>query len=174
MSGPATVAQLAACRPDWLRPLSRAVGRERQDKLWFRCGRKACSNDRGLRYISGTWVPCLQNLVDLPIAPHISFLHRSVGCTSARIVDSPFNWTQRQLWFTYSARHSAIPLQPASMGDQTAPEQATGDEPTRENMTMMQAFEWYVPADQKHWVRLEKQVPQLKAWGIDNMWIPPG
>lgn len=52
-----------------------------------------------------------------------------------------------------------------------------GDEqqqPTAENMTMLQGFEWYVPADQKHWVRLEKQIPQLKRWGIDNVWIPPG
>jgi alpha-amylase len=47
-------------------------------------------------------------------------------------------------------------------------------EPTAENMTMLQGFEWYVPADQKHWVRLEKHVPQLKAWGIDNVWLPPG
>ncbi|EON96281.1 putative alpha-amylase protein [Phaeoacremonium minimum UCRPA7] len=51
-----------------------------------------------------------------------------------------------------------------------------GDEqkPTPENMTMMQGFEWYVPADHKHWIRLEKHVPQLKSWGIDNIWIPPG
>lgn len=41
-------------------------------------------------------------------------------------------------------------------------------------MTMMQAFEWYVPADHKHWKRLEAQIPQLKAFGIDNLWIPPG
>jgi alpha-amylase len=47
-------------------------------------------------------------------------------------------------------------------------------EPTPENMTMMQGFEWYVPADQKHWVRLEKHVRQLKQWGIDNIWLPPG
>ncbi|KAK3371138.1 glucan 1,4-alpha-maltohexaosidase [Lasiosphaeria ovina] len=47
-------------------------------------------------------------------------------------------------------------------------------EPTAENMTMMQGFEWYVPADQKHWARLEKQVRQLKQWGIDNIWLPPG
>lgn len=47
-------------------------------------------------------------------------------------------------------------------------------EPTAENMTMLQGFEWYVPADQKHWVRLEKHIPQLKTWGIDNIWIPPG
>ncbi len=47
-------------------------------------------------------------------------------------------------------------------------------EPTPENITMMQGFEWYVPADQKHWARLEKHVPQLKAWGIDNIWLPPG
>lgn len=48
------------------------------------------------------------------------------------------------------------------------------EETTPENMTMMQGFEWYVPADQQHWKRLEKHVPQLKAWGIDNIWIPPG
>ncbi|KAK0634334.1 alpha amylase [Bombardia bombarda] len=47
-------------------------------------------------------------------------------------------------------------------------------EPTPENMTMMQGFEWYVPADQKHWKRLEKHTPQLKQWGIDNIWLPPG
>lgn len=45
--------------------------------------------------------------------------------------------------------------------------------PTSENVTMLQGFEWYVPADQKHWKRLEKQIPQLKRWGIDNLWIPP-
>ncbi|KAK4162986.1 alpha-amylase [Cladorrhinum sp. PSN259] len=48
------------------------------------------------------------------------------------------------------------------------------EQPTQENMTMMQGFEWYVPADQKHWVRLEKHIPQLKNWGIDNIWVPPG
>lgn len=48
------------------------------------------------------------------------------------------------------------------------------EEPTAENTTMMQGFEWYVPADQKHWVRLEKHIPQLKRWGIDNIWVPPG
>jgi len=49
-----------------------------------------------------------------------------------------------------------------------------GQEPTPENMTMLQGFEWYVPADQKHWVRLEKHVAGLKEWGIDNIWLPPG
>jgi len=39
---------------------------------------------------------------------------------------------------------------------------------------MLQAFEWYVPDDQKHWQRLHDQVEQLKATGVDNMWIPPG
>lgn len=46
--------------------------------------------------------------------------------------------------------------------------------PTPDNNTMLQAFEWYVPDDKKHWTRLEGQIPQLKAAGIDNMWIPPG
>ncbi|VBB78241.1 Putative Glycoside Hydrolase Family 13 [Podospora comata] len=47
-------------------------------------------------------------------------------------------------------------------------------EPTPENMTMMQGFEWYIPADQQHWARLTKALPQLKEFGIDNIWIPPG
>ena len=38
----------------------------------------------------------------------------------------------------------------------------------------MQAFEWYVPADQKHWQRLRDASIGLKATGIDNIWIPPG
>lgn len=38
----------------------------------------------------------------------------------------------------------------------------------------MQAFEWYVPPDQKHWQRLASAVADLKATGIDNLWIPPG
>lgn len=39
---------------------------------------------------------------------------------------------------------------------------------------MMQGFEWYVPADQKHWRRLSSAVAGLKALGIGNLWIPPG
>ncbi|KAI4149767.1 MAG: hypothetical protein L6R39_002428 [Caloplaca ligustica] len=45
---------------------------------------------------------------------------------------------------------------------------------TPENYTMMEAFEWYVPADQRHWKRLRQAVAGLKATGIDNLWIPPG
>ncbi|KAI1639119.1 glucan 1,4-alpha-maltohexaosidase [Biscogniauxia mediterranea] len=50
---------------------------------------------------------------------------------------------------------------------------AEEQKPTPENATMLQGFEWYVPADQKHWTRLHEQIPQLKAWGVDNIWIPP-
>ncbi|KAK6845018.1 alpha-amylase [Apiospora arundinis] len=50
---------------------------------------------------------------------------------------------------------------------------AEEQKPTPENMTMLQGFEWYVPADQKHWVRLDKHIPQLKKFGVDNIWIPP-
>ncbi|KAJ5747008.1 uncharacterized protein N7511_008704 [Penicillium nucicola] len=38
----------------------------------------------------------------------------------------------------------------------------------------MQGFEWHVPADQLHWQRLRKAIPDLKDIGIDNIWIPPG
>lgn len=46
-------------------------------------------------------------------------------------------------------------------------------QPTPANATMFQAFEWYIPADQKHWLRLRGAVAGLQATGIDNMWIPP-
>ncbi|KAL2878374.1 hypothetical protein SGCOL_006345 [Colletotrichum sp. CLE4] len=47
-------------------------------------------------------------------------------------------------------------------------------EPTHENDTMFQAFEWNVPADKQHWKRLKEAVPKLKAIGVDNIWLPPG
>ena len=46
--------------------------------------------------------------------------------------------------------------------------------PTTENLTMFQAFEWYVPADQNHWQRLLHVLPRLKAIGVSSVWIPPG
>jgi alpha-amylase len=47
-------------------------------------------------------------------------------------------------------------------------------EPTPENMTMFQGFEWNSKADKQHWKRLTEQLPKLKAIGIDNIWLPPG
>ncbi len=44
---------------------------------------------------------------------------------------------------------------------------------TPENFCLLQGFEWNVPADQKHWRRLESVLPDLKAAGIDNVWLPP-
>lgn len=38
---------------------------------------------------------------------------------------------------------------------------------------MFQAFEWNVPADNKHWKRLAAEVPKLKSIGIQNIWLPP-
>lgn len=42
-----------------------------------------------------------------------------------------------------------------------------------ENQTMLQGFEWYIPADYKHWCRLERALPSLQALGITSLWIPP-
>ncbi|CAI7611668.1 unnamed protein product [Penicillium manginii] len=42
------------------------------------------------------------------------------------------------------------------------------------NPIMLQGFEWHVPADQNHWKRLQKALPNLKDIGVDNIWIPPG
>ena len=44
---------------------------------------------------------------------------------------------------------------------------------TPQNGTMMQAFEWYVAADGKHFRRLTRDIPALKAIGITALWIPP-
>lgn len=42
-----------------------------------------------------------------------------------------------------------------------------------DNFVMMQYFEWYLPADQKHWERLEKDAAHLFSLGVSGIWIPP-
>ena len=42
-----------------------------------------------------------------------------------------------------------------------------------DNATLLQGFEWNCPADKKHFKRLLKALPGLKAAGIDNVWLPP-
>lgn len=39
---------------------------------------------------------------------------------------------------------------------------------------MFEAFEWYTPTTGSHWKRLQRILPELKAIGIDNVWVPPG
>ena len=39
--------------------------------------------------------------------------------------------------------------------------------------TMMQFFEWYLPADSKHWERLSEESDTLKELGINYVWLPP-
>ncbi|KAK4145154.1 alpha-amylase [Dichotomopilus funicola] len=41
------------------------------------------------------------------------------------------------------------------------------------NQTMIQGFEWYVPADGAHWRRLEQVLPSLAHLGATSLWIPP-
>lgn len=38
---------------------------------------------------------------------------------------------------------------------------------------MLQGFEWYLPADGKHWQRLRKQAKKLKEAGFSAIWLPP-
>lgn len=44
---------------------------------------------------------------------------------------------------------------------------------TPENYCLFQGFEWNVPDDQKHWIRLQNVLPDLKRVGIENVWLPP-
>lgn len=39
--------------------------------------------------------------------------------------------------------------------------------------TMLQCFEWYLPANQCLWRRLSKQAPMLRKLGITSVWLPP-
>ncbi|EXJ23256.1 Cytoplasmic alpha-amylase [Alkalibacterium sp. AK22] len=41
------------------------------------------------------------------------------------------------------------------------------------NGTMMQFFEWDLPADGQHWKRLKEQAGHLKEIGVTSVWIPP-
>ncbi|HPF28860.1 MAG TPA: alpha-amylase [Lachnospiraceae bacterium] len=41
------------------------------------------------------------------------------------------------------------------------------------NETMMQYFEWYLPADGLLWKRVSAQADKLKAAGITTLWLPP-
>ncbi len=42
-----------------------------------------------------------------------------------------------------------------------------------DNKTMMQYFEWYLPANGLLWERCTKQAKALKEAGIDMVWLPP-
>lgn len=39
--------------------------------------------------------------------------------------------------------------------------------------TIMQYFEWYLPSDTKHWTRLAEDSDHLKELGINYVWLPP-
>ncbi|RZK19499.1 MAG: alpha-amylase [Pedobacter sp.] len=42
-----------------------------------------------------------------------------------------------------------------------------------ENFTMLQYFQWYYPADGSLWKKMETEAAELKAFGIDTLWLPP-
>ncbi len=41
------------------------------------------------------------------------------------------------------------------------------------NMTMLQYFEWYLPADANHWNRAAEDAEYLAKLGITDVWMPP-
>lgn len=41
------------------------------------------------------------------------------------------------------------------------------------NRTILQGFEWYLPADGKHWQRLTELAEELHKKGINGIWLPP-
>lgn len=43
-----------------------------------------------------------------------------------------------------------------------------------DNSLILQTFEWHVPADRQHWRRLQNRLPEYKAIGVDQIWVPPG
>ncbi|KAK1517517.1 alpha amylase [Colletotrichum paranaense] len=43
-----------------------------------------------------------------------------------------------------------------------------------QNPVQLQAFEWNLPADHKHWRRLRRALPALRSVGVNSLWLPPG
>ena len=43
----------------------------------------------------------------------------------------------------------------------------------KNNKTMMQYFEWYLPSDRSHWIHTALNAPKLKSAGITSVWLPP-
>lgn len=43
----------------------------------------------------------------------------------------------------------------------------------KDNMTMMQYFEWYYPSDGSLWNKLKNEAQNLKNLGITSVWLPP-
>ena len=39
--------------------------------------------------------------------------------------------------------------------------------------TLMQYFEWYLPADGAHWRRTAEDAAHLAELGITDVWLPP-
>ncbi len=44
---------------------------------------------------------------------------------------------------------------------------------SKDNMTVMQYFEWYLPADGNHWRRLQSEAGALRNVGVNAIWLPP-
>ena len=42
-----------------------------------------------------------------------------------------------------------------------------------DNKVMMQYFEWYLPDDGRHWVRLMEDAEHLRQIGVGGVWLPP-
>ena len=42
-----------------------------------------------------------------------------------------------------------------------------------EKRTMLQGFEWNLPADSDHWRRLEEKAAELEELGFTDVWLPP-
>ncbi|MDU6523339.1 MAG: alpha-amylase family glycosyl hydrolase, partial [Enterococcus sp.] len=42
-----------------------------------------------------------------------------------------------------------------------------------EKQTILQGFEWYLPADGTHWKTLAEKAEELRHFGINAIWMPP-
>lgn len=102
-------------------------------------------------------------LLLLPLVARLASLQTSIAS-----FPFPLPTQNRQIWATtVRLVHSHL------AAEELIPVTADHRTPTDENATLLQAFEWNVPADGKHWKRLTAVLPSLKSIGITNMWIPP-
>ncbi|KAK4149463.1 alpha-amylase [Chaetomidium leptoderma] len=118
----------------------------------------------------------MSSFLNLPSPPLPAPLRALQAATTRQDADSGSSTNMRPIRHRRSAHDHDHHQQP----NQPNPLPVPNDDDNHENQpcpptneTMLQGFEWYVPADGSHWRRLEKVLPSLAALGVTKLWIPP-
>ncbi len=101
----------------------------------------------------------------------MSFFHSIKNKRREKIIGAGFNAGSNQSNQTQIENNDLV--------DSTVDSSMYGSSPVEKekdimtNKTMLQYFEWYMPADSLHWQRCEIQAWGLSQLGINMVWLPP-